>query len=169
VIADDRLLARRELCQRANHCAHQCQPAITHLTGTSVESIARDGDRFQVQLAGAVNETRVFDQIVANVGYRGDPSLFDELQVHLCYATSGPMQLAAALLGKGTASADCLDQTSRGAQTLRNPEPNFYILGAKSYGRNSNFLIAVGLQQIRELFVSIVGREGLNLYNTIQR
>ena len=55
----------------------------------------------------------------------------------------------------GTASADCLDQTSPGADVLANPEPGFYILGAKSYGRNSSFLIRVGLQQIDQLFRSL--------------
>ena len=60
------------------------------------------------------------------------------------------MKLAAKLLGE--TSADCLDQISHGPDVLRNPEPDFYILGAKSYGRNSNFLIQVGLRQIVDVF-----------------
>ena len=76
------------------------------------------------------------------------------------------MKLAAALLGQN--SPDCLDQTSCGPQTLINPEPNFYILGAKSYGRNSNFLVSVGLQQIREVFTIIGGREELDLYASVE-
>ena len=62
--------------------------------------------------------------------------LYRELQVHECYASLGPMDLAAALLKH--AGGDCLSIPGQGAATLRNPEPNFYILGAKSYGRNSN-------------------------------
>jgi hypothetical protein len=72
------------------------------------------------------------------------------------------MRLAAAL-GEN-ASADCLDQQTHGAASLVNPEPNFYILGAKSYGRNPNFLFAVGLEQIREVFTLIGDRETLDLY-----
>ena len=77
------------------------------------------------------------------------------------------MKLAAALSGQ--ASADCLDQQATGASSLITPEPNFYILGAKSYGRNSKFLISVGLEQIRELFTIIADREELDLYSTIVR
>jgi hypothetical protein len=103
-----------------------------------------------------------FDEIIANVGFRPDRDLYRELQVHECYASEGPMKLAAALAG--TPSADCLDQQACGPQTLRNPEPNFYVLGAKSYGRKSNFLLSVGLAQIREVFTIIGDRPTLDLY-----
>ncbi|MGY8776523.1 MAG: flavoprotein, partial [Longimicrobiales bacterium] len=49
-------------------------------------------------------------------------------------------------------SADCLAQESHGADTLRNPEPSFYILGSKSYGRNTTFLLRVGWDQVDEVF-----------------
>jgi hypothetical protein len=60
------------------------------------------------------------------------------------------MKLAAALLGGD--SADCLAQESRGVDTLRNPEPNFFLLGDKSYGRNNTFLLRVGWQQVDDVF-----------------
>ena len=47
---------------------------------------------------------------------------------------------------------------------LRNPEPDFYVLGAKSYGKNSSFLIRVGLEQVRNVFSLIEGRPELDLY-----
>jgi len=47
---------------------------------------------------------------------------------------------------------DCLAQTSHGSDTLRNPEPGFFILGEKSYGRNSTYLMRVGWQQVDEVF-----------------
>jgi hypothetical protein len=80
----------------------------------------------------------------------GDHLLFRQLQVHECYATCGPIKLSAALLGAG--AADCLAQQSHGAETLTNPEPGFFILGSKSYGRNSTFLMRVGWQQVEEVF-----------------
>jgi len=65
------------------------------------------------------------------------------------------MKLAAALLGE--AGADCLTAGANlSADVLRNPEPDFYILGAKSYGTNSNFLLQVGHQQVRDVFRLIV-------------
>ena len=89
-------------------------------------------------------------RVLGLVGYRPDNSLYRELQVHECYASQGPIKLAAALLGE--TSSDCLNQASHGADVLRNPEPNFFILGVKSYGRDSRFLMSVGFQQIRDVF-----------------
>ena len=53
---------------------------------------------------------------------------------------------------------------AQGAKALRNPEPNFFILGAKSYGRNSNFLLRTGFTQVREVFTLITGKPDLDLY-----
>ena len=39
------------------------------------------------------------DEIVALVGYAPDASIYEQLQVHQCYATAGPMKMSAALLG----------------------------------------------------------------------
>ena len=79
------------------------------------------------------------------MGFRPDHSLSRQLQVHECYATEGPIKLAATLLG---GSADCLDQLSQGIEILKNPEPNFFILGNKSYGTNTTFLLTHGIQQV---------------------
>lgn len=48
------------------------------------------------------------------------------------------MNLSAALLG--AAGGDCLAQPAVGIEALRTPEPGFFVLGAKSYGRLSTFL-----------------------------
>lgn len=90
------------------------------------------------------------DRTVSFTGSVGDARMYRQLQVHECYATSGPMRLAGALLA--LASADCLTQESQGPDTLRSPEPDFFILGGKSYGRNNTFLIRVGWEQVREVF-----------------
>jgi hypothetical protein len=101
-----------------------------------------------------VEEELAVDRVIANVGYCPDRQLSEELQVHECYASSAPMKLAAALLGD--TSADCTAQSSHGPQTLQNPEPGLFILGAKSYGRDNRFLIQIGLQQIVDVFTLIV-------------
>ncbi|MEK6234623.1 MAG: hypothetical protein N2C14_07910, partial [Planctomycetales bacterium] len=161
-IQGDRLPERDRLAEAANRLAREDSPVV-HLPGAAVVSLERgpDGDLI-AHWADADREPSRVDRIIATVGYRPDLDMHRELQVHQCYATEGPMKLAAALLG--ASGGDCLDQTSHGSKTLLNPEPNFYVLGAKSYGRNSQFLISVGLRQIQELFTIIGGRESLDLY-----
>jgi hypothetical protein len=86
--------------------------------------------------------------------------------MHACYATDGPMQLAAQLAAQ-SGTVDCLEQTAGGPDSLRSPEANFYLLGSKSYGRNTQFLLSQGFQQIRDLFTILGEREDLDLYATM--
>ncbi|MDH3719213.1 MAG: hypothetical protein OES79_13930, partial [Planctomycetota bacterium] len=163
-IPNDRLAERDRITRQANALANSRREDFRHIAGMTVEAVeALDGDAgFNVRLVGdGPAESLHADRIIANVGYRSDTRLFAELQVHLCYATDGPMKLAAALSGN---SADCLDQVGGGPESLLTSEPNFYVLGSKSYGRNSKFLISIGLQQIRDLFTIIGDREDLDLY-----
>ncbi len=166
LIENDRLPLREELARRANALASDPASPVTHWPGTVALAVSRSapGGPFHVRLAGQHAGEFSCERILANVGFRPDREIYEELHVHECYATHGPMKLAAALAGQ--TSADCLDQQSCGPQTLVTPEPNFYILGAKSYGRKSNFLLAIGLSQIRELFTIIGDRPTLDLYAT---
>ncbi|HQU43580.1 MAG TPA: FAD-dependent oxidoreductase [Pirellulales bacterium] len=164
LLENDRLAERDRLARAANALAGGASAAVEYRPGTVIDAIHRDAatSRLSVRLSGIQAGTVDVDRIIANVGYRPDTRLYSELQVHQCYASDGPMKLAAALLGQ--TSADCLDQTSLGPSTLVNPEPDFYILGSKSYGRNSRFLFSVGLAQIRDLFSIIGDRADLDLY-----
>ncbi len=129
---------------------------VEWLGGYDVVGLADVAGRVGVRLAAADgNERReVVDQIVANVGYRPDTALHRELQVHQCYASEGPMKLAVSLLAAD--GADCLAQPAAGADALENPEPDFFVVGSKSYGRNSQFLLRVGLEQVD----AVLGRLG---------
>jgi hypothetical protein len=53
------------------------------------------------------------------------------------------------------ADGNCLEQTSHGVEALTNPEPGFYILGSKSYGRNNSYLLRVGWEQVSEVFAAL--------------
>lgn len=162
-LPDDPLPARARLMEEANAIASEPSRSIRRLPGRVVESVAPEGKGLGVTLRSrAGDETHRVDRILANVGYRPDRTLYAELQVHECYASEGPMKLAAALLAGG--STDCLSQVSYGPESLLNPEPGFFILGAKSYGRNSLFLMRIGFEQVRDLFRVVTGRTGLDLY-----
>ncbi|MCW2777526.1 MAG: hypothetical protein JWN17_1251 [Frankiales bacterium] len=122
-------------------------PGVELVTGVSVEAFRREGERVAVTLTGG--REVVVDVVVSMTGAVGDASLFRQLQVHQCYATEGPMALAATLLG--SEGGDCLAQVSAGVDALRNPEPRFFVLGSKSYGRNNTFLLRIGWEQVQEV------------------
>ena len=165
IIEDDPLPSRASLTNQANSISRDADESIQFRNNTTVDSIEyfENKNSFSVGLKsnGQVEKIEV-DRVIASVGYGPDNSIYRELQIHECYASRGPMKLAAALLG--TSSADCLAQESAGADTLKSPEPNFFIIGNKSYGRNPFFLIRIGLSQIVEVFSLISGDEKLNLY-----
>lgn len=162
--AEDPLPARDRLALQANQLAAASEPHVAHWPSSTVTAIHYDAhsDRFQVTFAGQHPGVHEFDRVIANIGYLPNIELTRSLQMHYCYATEGPLKLAAMLLENG--SADCLAQPAGEAELLINPEPDFYVLGAKSYGRNSQFLVKNGLDQIRQLFTIIGDRENLDLY-----
>ena len=51
-----------------------------------------------------------------------------------------------------------------GPDSLKHPEPNFFVLGVKSFGRNPNFLLKVGFEQVRDVFTIVAGNARLDLY-----
>jgi len=154
-IPNDGLPARSRLIEQAGELAAGASPALEVRAGVVVEAVgSSENGRVQVVLrkTDGGDESVDVDRILALTGSVGDHLLYRQLQVHECYATSGPMKLAAALLGSGGGAGDCLAQESHGADTLVNPEPGFFLLGSKSYGRNTTFLMRVGWQQVDEVF-----------------
>lgn len=165
---DDPLPQRAGLIGRAATLAADPPPCLTVRTGVVVDALTShptsDGtDATTSQPATAPVGVKLrhadgrvecldVDRILAMTGKVGDHMLYRQLQVHECWATSGPMKLAAALMAQSGDSGDCLDQTSMGAETLLSPEPGFFILGSKSYGRRSDFLMRVGWEQVGEVF-----------------
>lgn len=155
-VPDDPLPERNRLVVEAEAIAAGAGSGFTLIPGASIEAISSPERRGPLRVALRTPRERrsvVVDRILARVGFQPDRNLYGELQVHECYASAGPMKLAAALLGAG--SADCLSQPASSAEVLTNPEPGFFILGAKSYGRNSNFLFRTGVEQVKTLLASI--------------
>jgi thioredoxin reductase len=164
-VANDPLRERDALAVRANTLATRADGNVEFHGQAAVDAVEWAGPdkgfKVGARVAGKPCSWDV-DRVVANVGYTPDTRLYRELQVHECYASLGPMRLAAALAQH--AGADCLKVPAQGADVLRNPEPNFFVLGAKSYGRNANFLLRNGFAQVRDVFTLITGKAGLDLY-----
>ena len=157
LIDGDTLSGRVDLTTKANQLVSNADSRVTWLPASCVRQIATDEDgNVQVTIeeyaeqGGSSCKVVLVDNVIANVGYHPDRSLYEELQIHECYVSQGPMKLAAALMGE--TPADCMTQRNPGSDTLKNPEPGFFILGAKSYGRDSRFLLRIGLEQIEAAF-----------------
>jgi hypothetical protein len=156
-VPDDPLPERDRLTARAERLASEPGPGMIPHPGVVVDRLARRDGRVAAELrrSDGRSEAVEVDRIVSLTGYVGDPSIYRQLQVHECWATSGPMNLAAELLDAD--ATDCLEQESHGVESLRSPEPDFFILGSKSYGRNNTFLLTTGWEQVDEVFGALEG------------
>lgn len=152
-VPDDPLAARDRLARSANALAQEPPPWLRHLPGTWVKQLEPAAGGIGVRLIGEHKQELEIDRLIASVGHRPDHALAAELQVGWRPATGAPLPLS--------------PDTAGGAQRLVLPEPDYYVIGARSFGRRSGFQFVDGLRQIRDLFTIIGDRAELDLYRTI--
>ncbi|HHO53661.1 MAG TPA: hypothetical protein ENK18_23015 [Deltaproteobacteria bacterium] len=143
---DDVLPARRALYELGRSAPDH--PCVTHHPNAGIDRMFTSPTGTRVTLTD--QSSIEVDQVIAATGFRPDHRLSRELQFHVCWGSEGPMRLAAALLASSGDGGDCLDQPTQGAETLLSPEPRFFVLGNKSYGRRSDFLLKIGHAQVRD-------------------
>ena len=148
-VEGDPLPQRAALVAEAERLRGGGSPAIDMRLGSAVEALSERAGRIVVTLRNGEAEDVEVDRVLSLTGGVGDNRLYRQLQVHECYATCGPMSLSAALLGSG--AGDCLEQQSHGAEALRVPEPNFFMLGSKSHGRYGLYLMRIGYDQVDDV------------------
>jgi len=94
------------------------------------------------------------DRIVAATGARPDLALTREMRVrHDPWLES--TDALAPLIDPNEHS--CGTVRPHGHRELAHPEPGYYAVGAKSYGRAPNFLMATGYEQVRSVVASLAG------------
>jgi hypothetical protein len=153
---------RDQIASLANSLACDTPAWLSYWGSSTVEEIlswSPDGP-FRVAVCeiskGNRNRREIeVDEILSHVGFEPDNSIYRQLQVQECYATSGPIKLAASLLG---GSGDCVDRAAPDLELLTNPEPDFFIAGNKSYGSNSAFLIQQGIAQAKLIIDHLANR-----------
>ncbi len=94
------------------------------------------------------------DEIVVATGFRPDLSLLSELRLDLDSAVESPSALAP-LIDPNVHS--CGSVPPHGAEELRHPEADVYVVGMKSYGRAPTFLMLTGYEQVRSVACAITG------------
>ncbi len=124
-------------------------------TGFAIGRIeaAADGS---LRVTNASDERRIegLATIVAATGARPDLSLSRELRVRLDPWLEST-ELLAPLIDPNEHS--CGTVRPHGHRELAHPETRFYAIGAKSYGRAPNFLMATGYEQARSVVAVLAG------------
>ena len=98
--------------------------------------------------------TGPFDEIITATGARPDLSFLRELRLDLDPAIESTRELAPMI---DPNFHSCGSVPPHGEAQLRHPEPNVYLVGAKSYGRAPSFLLATGYEQVRSVVAALAG------------
>ena len=120
--------------------------------GFRIAAVRRDGER--VEVVAEDGRTLIADEVVATTGFRPELSLTGELRLRLDPVVEAPVALAP-LIDPNVHS--CGTVPPHGFQELGHPEPNFYTVGMKSYGRAPTFLLLTGYEQVRSVVAALVG------------
>jgi hypothetical protein len=159
---DETLPELRALLARARALVGGGHPAVRHVGGAVVEALQYNSatHRYTATLViGDKLQNEESDQVIVNTGFGPDTSMYRELQVHESYVTRGPIKLAAAL--RDASAGGCTSKPAPGADALANPEPNFYVLGHKSYGRARDFLLETGYAQVADVIARLTADLGV--------
>lgn len=136
-IPNDPLKERDRLAAKANSLATRCDGNLEFHPQTVLDEVICHGPDKGFRVAGRSNGKPVsweVERVIANVGYRADLRISDGLRV-----------------------IEPTGQPETG-------EPGYFVLGAKSYGRDSGFLIRNGHDQIRKVFAHLIGSTRLDHY-----
>jgi thioredoxin reductase len=122
-----------------------------------IETLAEVGGRVRVSgepTGGVVPVIDGIDRIVCAAGARPDLALTRELRVrHDPWLES--TDALAPLIDPNEHS--CGTVRPHGHRELAHPEAGYYAVGAKSYGRAPNFLMATGYEQVRSVVAGLAG------------
>ena len=138
----DPLRERDRLAARANQLATRGEGHVEYHPQTAIEAIVSHGPEKGFRVVGrSAGQEMVWEveRVVANVGSLPDLSICRELHV----------------------------LEPDGKNGVRQPEPNYFLLGAKGAGRDGHFLLRNGFDQIREVFAQIAGKPRLDLYKPL--
>jgi thioredoxin reductase len=94
------------------------------------------------------------DEVIVATGGRPDLSILSELRLSLDPIVEATPALAP-LVDPNLHS--CGTVRPHGEAELRHPEPGFYIVGSKSYGRAPTFLMMTGYEQVRSVVAALAG------------
>lgn len=127
------------------------------VSGLRINEVERTGDALTVRgldAEGRPLELSGINQIVCATGQRPDLAMVGELRLKL-----DPWLESTEALGPliDPNAHSCGTVRPHGHRELAHPEPGFYTLGVKSYGRAPTFLMATGFEQARSVVAALAG------------
>ena len=122
------------------------------VTGFHIDRVTQAPEGLVVS-AGA-RRLQAVDEIIAATGFRPDWSILSELRLDLDPAVQSPRALAP-LIDPNVHS--CGTVRPHGAEELKQPDGNLFVIGMKSYGRAPTFLMLTGYEQARSVVAAIAG------------
>jgi thioredoxin reductase len=128
---NDPLRERDKLAAKANNLAARGDGNVEYHALVLIDEVTSHGPDKGFRVAGRSNGKPVVwevDRVIGNVGYLPDTAMTREL--HIAEFTNG---------------------------NVRQPEPGYFVLGTKSFGRDSQFLLKRGFEQVKEV-ISMIGK-----------
>jgi thioredoxin reductase len=122
-----------------------------------IEAVRRKLDQLEVSgvvQGGSPRTVAGIDEIIVATGTKPDLRLARELRLKLDAWLESTEQLAP-LIDPNVHS--CGSVPPHGHRELAHPEPGYYAIGAKSYGRAPSFLLATGYEQARSVVAALAG------------
>ena len=150
----DELAARGKLGQHLKSLVDTGRVRL--VTGFATEAVARAGA--DIILSGAIDGEPAtlppVDEVIVATGQRPDLELTRELRLEL-----DPWLESVKVLGPmiDPNLHSCGSVSPHGHRELSHPEPGFYTIGVKSYGRAPTFLLLTGYEQARSVAAAIAG------------
>ena len=121
---------------------------------------AVDGDELTLTVSGRVDgrprALGPFDRLVVATGQRPDLAMTRELRLDLDPWLEGARSLGP-MIDPNLHS--CGSVPPHGYKELAHPEPDYFAVGIKSYGRAPTFLLATGYEQVRSVVAHLAGDE----------
>lgn len=153
--AADRLPARGELGNRLRQPVNAGSLRLER--DFHVRALQRVGDKMRVIAASSDGTPRIIDgvdEIICATGQRPDLTLTRELRLKLDPWLESTEALGP-LIDPNVHS--CGSVPPHGHRELSHPEPGFYTVGVKSYGRAPTFLMLTGYEQVRSVVAALAG------------
>jgi hypothetical protein len=131
---------------------------IELVPGFVTESLTVAPDGATVSVSGTTAAgARTIDglhAVAAATGFRPDLTILSELRLDLDPGLEAPSKLAPLI---DPQFHSCGTVPPHGHRDLEQPEPGFYVVGMKSYGRAPTFLITTGNEQVRSIAAALAG------------